>query len=529
MPLLVALLALFSAFPVQSQPQLLFSGLPGQEKYHNPDLIHSFYQNRNMRPLWVRGQGDFQPRVEAVLKILEQSWTHGLNPAQYKVTDIAAMAQNLTSANVIELDALISDSVVHYIADLTSMRGPKGPGDRDVKFWRDPVAQPEILNILAAAGDPIAKVREAEPSYALYESLRQELIRLAALPEDDTKPVFIKGLLKPGRNHAEIPAIRAKFGLAQPSTNTQFYDDALAAQIIKLQKSYGLKADGVIGPKTLDQVNLTSRDKMKQIVANMERLRWVGHSRPDRYILVNIPSATLWAVEDNKVALEMPVIVGKTARPTNSFRTEISGVRFNPNWTVPPTIKRADFLPMLQQDPYVLTKRGIELVANGSTIDPGSVNWNTITSRQLHGIRMVQAPGDDNPLGKVRVIMENPYNIYLHDTNKREMFSEEERNLSSGCIRVSKPEELADFILQKNQDWSESQLRKMIDSGRMRDVKTQENLPVYIMYQTIWLDTEGRLVYGRDIYGEDAKLVKSLEKAGDVHIPAASEKQQISL
>src|SRR5690606_26433776 len=147
-------------------------------------------------------------------------------------------------------------------------------------------------------------------------------------------------------------------------------------------------------------------DRMIQIIANMERLRWLDQSRPERYVLVNIPSASLWAVDNGKVELEMPVIVGKEARPTYSFKTEISGVRFNPNWTVPPTIQKDDFLPMLLEDPMALTKRGIIIKYQGREVDPSKVDWSKVNRENIMNVRMVQAPGDDNPLGKVRVIMD---------------------------------------------------------------------------------------------------------------------------
>jgi murein L,D-transpeptidase YcbB/YkuD len=169
------------------------------------------------------------------------------------------------------------------------------------------------------------------------------------------------------------------------------------------------------------------------------------------------------------------------------------------------------------------------MIHNGRTIDPAAVDWSTVGSRGLSNISMVQNPGDDNPLGKVRVIMENPYNIYLHDTNHREMFSKYERTLSSGCIRVSQPEKLADFILQKNDKWTWNGMQKMIDSGRMRDVPLENKIPVFITYQTIWLDSQGKLVYGKDVYGQDRKLFNTLKNAGGIHIPQAAEKAEISL
>ncbi len=525
---LIAVAGLSLSAPVFSQPQMLMSGIPGAEKFYKPQEMVSFYSNPSMTPIWVRGTGSFQPRIEGVLKILEESWTHGLNPDKYRLEEIKALSKRLNASNKMQLDMLITDAVLRYVHDLTGMRG-SSPGEKQIKYWRQPLETAQVLKLVSGSGDPVAQIRNLEPGYALYDKLREELIRLASMPASASKPSAIRGNLKPGSHYAQIPAIRAKIGLPAASANDQFYDDRLGTAVMGLQKSYGLEADGVIGPKTIELINITNEDKIWQIIANMERLRWIDQSRPDRYVLVNIPSANLWAVDDGEVKLEMPVIVGKTARPTYSFKTEITGIRFNPNWTVPPTIKSKDFLPLLQQNPNALNEKGIRLVANGRTIDPNAVDWNTISSRQLHSLSMVQNPGDDNPLGKVRVIMENPYNIYLHDTNHRDLFEQSERNLSSGCIRLSQPQKLADFILSHNGGWDEEKTAKAIESGRMRDIQVDQPIPVFITYQTIWLDTDGRLVYGRDVYGQDKKLADMLKKANDARLPQVPENAEISL
>ena len=516
--------------PVFSQPQALTGGLPGVERIHNKDTLTISYMNRDMRPIWVRGNGSFQPRVAGIIEILEESWTHGLNPERYHIEDIKTLLANINDENRLELDILVSDSVLHYTHDLTGMRGASQSADKMVKYWREPVESSALLQKLSDAGDPVSLIRDLEPAHNLYAVLRKELIELAALPDDTNgKAIKIGKAIKPGKSAAQIPAIRERLGVPAVDTNSELYDEALAVAVMKLQKDYGLDTDGVINARVMKVINRTNHDKMMQIVANMERLRWISEGRPDRYILVNIPSANLWAVEKGDVKLEMPVIVGKTARPTYSFKTEITGVRFNPNWTVPPTIKRDDFLPALQQDPYALTKKGIKLAVAGKEIDPGKVDWTKVSNKDLHQVHMTQSPGDNNPLGKIRVIMENPYNIYLHDTNHRELFDGKERNLSSGCIRVSKPEELANFIMSKNQDWTEEGMRKLISSGRMRDVPTESSIPVFITYQTVWLNSEGKLVYGEDVYGQDRKLADILKAAKAINIPKAQSAPEISL
>lgn len=519
-----------SIFAERSHAQAFVSGQLDDKAYYDSVNMQAFYEARGMKPIWVRGFSAFQPRVSAVLAILEESWTHGLNPSQYRVDEIRAMAQNINSENRLTLDFAMSDAVIRYARDLTGMRGQGRSADRMLTYWREPLDTAKILEMAATSANPVEKLRGLEPAHNLYQALRAELMRLVAeAPETDAKPLAVKGAIRPGKTHASIPAIRARMGLPSAEAKETVYDEALAVRVMTLQRSNGITPDGVIAGRTLEIISMTNEAKIWQIMANMERLRWIEAGRPDKYILVNIPSATLWAVEEGAVKLEMPVIIGKTARPTYSFKTEITGVRFNPNWTVPPTIKSQDFLPALREDPTTLARKGIRVFHQGRELDSTQVDWNTVSRKDLGRLRMVQSPGDDNPLGKVRVIMENPYNIYLHDTNHREMFDKGERALSSGCVRVSQPEKLADFILSANAEWTWERMEKMIDSGRMRDISAETKMPVYITYQTVWLDSDGRLVYGRDVYGQDAKLAEILKKAGAVHLPQAAVKSEISL
>lgn len=489
-------------------------------------LLNAFYQDRSMRTVWVRGASDFQPRLEGVVKILEDSWTHGLNPEQYHVTRIRELIVDRAGAKTAELDMLVSDAVIRYGRDLTGMRDKNYVHYHQVGYWRQPVAADKLIDDVFKAADPVASLRKLEPTGHLYTALRHELVRLSSEDDDGGKSIAISKSIKPGQSHPAIPLIRERLAV---DGSGEVYDDGLASHIMTLQRGYDMDDNGVITKELAALLSKTREERILQISANMERLRWLDQERPERYVLVNIPSASLWAVDKGKVELEMPVIVGKEARPTYSFKTEISGVRFNPNWTVPPTIQKDDFLPMLMQDPHSLTKRGIIIKYQGKEVDPAKVDWTKVNRKNIMNVKMVQAPGDDNPLGKVRVIMDNPYNIYLHDTNNRTVFDKKARALSSGCVRVAQPEKLAEFILRDNAKWDEGSLRRNIDSGKMRDVATDVKIPVFITYQTIWLDENGRLVYGQDLYGQDKKLGDMLKKSGSIHIPNHSKDSKISL
>jgi murein L,D-transpeptidase YcbB/YkuD len=351
------------------------------------------------------------------------------------------------------------------------------------------------------------------------------LVDIVDEPDVPVQKIPVGGIIRPGDTSPRIPAIRARMGLPGDS---RVYDETLARRVMAFQETRGVAPDAVIGGETVKLMNATRQDRINQILANLERLRWIDQDKPSRYILVNIPSATLWAVEEGDTILQMPVVVGKVKRPTIAFRTDVTGVRFNPNWTVPPTIKNEDFLPALQEDPLYLSKRGIEITTGfgreSQTIDPTTVDWADMTTEDLKGLNMIQSPGTTNPLGRVRVIMPNGYNIYLHDTNAPEYLQRSNRTLSSGCIRVAEPVKLADFILKDKAGWDQTRTDKVLESARMTEVMTDVKLPVYILYQTVWQDERGGIIFGPDVYGEDAVIAAQLRARGAIHIPGTPEK-----
>ncbi|PZO88254.1 MAG: murein L,D-transpeptidase [Micavibrio aeruginosavorus] len=496
--------------------------------YLDQKTLLEFYDKR-AGTVWLRGITTFQPRAEGALGVLGQSWSHGLNPDKYHVPRLKALMAQGPSMNRSEFDMLLTDGIVRYARDISGNRiGNKGSSEGG-KYWREPLTVQQILDQVVDAANPIAALNELAPQSKLYNALHQELIALAANADEPFEQIETGASLKPQDKNAAVPFIRARLGLEPAKSHAEVYDDETAAQVMKLQRRNAIKPDGVIGPATLALLNRGPKQKMEQIVANMERLRGIEEKRPDRYIIVNIPSASLWAVEKGDIAIEMPVVVGKEGRQTNSFRTEISGVRFNPTWTVPPTIKREDLLPLLQSKPERFLERGIRITLNGAEVDPMTTDWSKVTPGTVGKYNMVERPGVENPLGRIRVLMENPYNIYLHDTNHREAFATDERSLSSGCIRVAEPERLANFILKSNKGWSWQRMLDIIDTGKTRDISAEEKMPVYIAYQTVWLDSEGHLIYGKDIYGQDAKLVQDIEKTDGIHIPEKIEQPQISL
>lgn len=502
--------------------QALEVGRLGQVKFVDTPGMKAFYESRGYESVWLQSSFLRQRKAETLLEAFEASWKHGLNPESYHVSEIRRLMKETKDAERFQVDLMLSDALVRYGKDLTGMRvNPRSIGQRS-KYWREPLRGIDILDHVANSTSTLAALQSLAPKGRLYKKLQSELIRLYNEPEESgEKAIRLRGLLKPGATHKAVLTLRERMGLkaANAVNGAYYYDDQLARRVMAFQKSHGLKPDGIIGPHTIKLMNMSRDDRINQILVNLERLRWVEPNKPDRYVMVNVPSAMLWGVEDGRVTLEMPVVVGRKKRPTNIFTTTITGIRFNPTWTVPPTIKKEDYLPKLQEDPYYLSDRGIELMEQGMTVDPGIIDWGSKTWQEVNAMRMVQGSGGGNPLGRVRVIMNNPFNIYLHDTPTKSYFKLTDRALSSGCVRMAEAVKFADFVLKPNDNWSGDRKQRILNSGKQTEVWAQKPLPVYILYQTVWLGDRGQVVYGTDLYGHDRALLKVLSDMGAVVFP----------
>lgn len=499
--------------------RLLEAGRIGDAPLEFAGDIRAFYAQRQNDPLWTGALAPY-PRTRQLITALRDASTHGLNPQRYHLQEISDRMSERDKVLRAELELYLSDAAIKYTQDMKGQR-LKGKALKGELASASPVLTPiEILNGFAESSDAQKIFADLLPKSATYARLRQAYIDLSAKAEESYAqylPLDFSGIMRPGLRHRNIPGLRSRLGAEPQTSDRLLYDDALFAAVMKFQREEGLKDDGVIGLDTLAALNRTNKDRLMQLRVNMERLRWMeGRSRPDKFVVVNIPAATLWAVEGDKVQFEMPVIVGRPERATPALVTEIKGVRFNPDWTVPPTIKKEDILPKLREDPYYLTNKGIELTYRGEhgieTLDPAAVEWERVTYADLHVLNMVQVPGVANPLGRVRVLMDNPYSIYLHDTNQKEYFDKYARALSSGCIRMKEPLKVAEFIMSGEKGWDIGRIASVIAAGRTSDRLIAKKIPVYILYYTVWIDDRDRVVFGRDIYNRDKALDAALTK-----------------
>jgi murein L,D-transpeptidase YcbB/YkuD len=492
----------------------------------DPKAVQAFYIDRDSNYYWAGMMG---PTMEAerMIGVLEHSWQHGLNPATYHIKTIKNLQAQNNREGTAKLDVLLTDAFIRYVHDMSGMRVDVASLGMDASFWKKPYNADQTLEFLEKGQSVTAVLNSVTPQSQTYRQLQRELIALVQKPPEPYLSVlpisFGDQLLRPNERHKSVPDLRLRLGLKAQTEDKYLYDDWLAGTVMKFQRDNGLPADGMIGPATLKLLNRSDEAKMTQVVVNLERLRWVDESRPGRFVMVNIPAATLWAIDNNRVQFEIPVIVGKPERPTKPFIAKITGVRFNPDWTVPSTIKKEDILPKLQADPDYLGNKGMELIhltkQGAETIDPNRVDWNDISTSELASLQMVQMPGAHNPLGRIRILMPNKYDIYLHDTNQPEYFEKNQRAASSGCIRLKEPEKMAAFVMGDEKGWDAKRLNAVLDAGKTRDEQITEPFPVYILYYTAWADEYGRIIFGNDIYGLDEKLIQALSDIDGFDLP----------
>ncbi len=487
------------------------------------EVIDSFYLQRDGKPLWVKGKR-LNKSGKKLLKVLQKSWVHGFNPNNYYVSKIENFIDGkryLSKEKALNIELLLTSGYIRYVQDLSGMRVDAYTLGLRKNDWLQRITPQAAVDILP---DNLKNIdiflQNREPKSTTYQRLKEELVSLVENNNDDdirNVPINFNRVLYPNRGDKNIPALRVRLGVYQDEQEDLYtYDKKLVAAVKAFQREKGLKPDGIIGKQTLFALNHGKKDKIRQIIINLERLRWIPDEKPERFVVVNIPSAQLWAIDNGAVKFTMPVVVGRKKRATPQFITKIHGVRFNPTWTVPPTIKKEDILPHLQENSGYLADKGMELFdgygKDAPTLDPSSIDWSNISEIELNNLNMVQIPGAHNPLGRIRVLMPNEYNIYLHDTNDKSLFRRSDRAKSSGCVRMKDPHKVAMFALENRKGWSEDKMANILKTGKIKDVYTSDKVSVYILYYTVWLDENHEVIYGQDIYGRDDKLFDQLKK-----------------
>jgi len=276
-----------------------------------------------------------------------------------------------------------------------------------------------------------------------------------------------------------------------------------------------LAQDGVVGPATLEALNVPVEERIRQIEVNMERWRWLPQTLGTRYLLVNIANFELGVMEDSRRVMSLRAIVGKPYQRTPAFNAEMTYLVLNPYWNVPSDIARKEMVPLIKKDLEYLRKNSIRVFSGRNSarkeVDPADLDWSSFTSGYFPYF-LRQDAGSKNALGSMKFMFPNRFNVYLHDTPDKGLFNRTVRQFSHGCIRIEKALELAEYLLAKDSRWTRETLLESLNVSVDRAIRIPDPIEVYILYWTAWVDEDGTVQFRNDIYGRDKPLAEALEE-----------------
>lgn len=514
----------------------------GQSRAHDRAADHgarralgSIYANTADRPLWsVNGRATAQ--ALALVRILRDAQDYGLEPRDYDGDALAALARRAgaqqpeteRSAGLwAQFDVRLTMQALHLVCDLHYGRINPSAAGFALERPRRRLDLDAVLRSLARSDDVRRTIVSVEPTFYPYRLLEQALGRyrqLAARDESLTDlPPLPRRSVKAAQRYRGAPALRRRLRVVgdlpaaaddRPGTaDSEELDPALVSALERFQRRHGLAVDGILGPATFRQLTTPFAMRVRQIELNLERLRWLPDLQPP-LVIVNIPQFHLYAFHTMRRpsadTLQMNVIVGRTASGahTPTFITQMKYVVFRPYWNVPRNITVREMLPDIRAKRGYLASQHLQIVRGESdAATPVPATAENLAALAAGRLRLRQLPGPENALGLIKFGVPNPYDVLLHSTPARWLFSSPRRAFSHGCIRVSDPAALAVFALSDTPgEWSREKIEAAMNGPDNRRVELLKPIPVIVLYETAFATAEGEVLFFRDLYGEDSRL-----------------------
>jgi murein L,D-transpeptidase YcbB/YkuD len=501
----------------------------GDEVIYTSKMLPAFYERRAYRLAWSGGDG-LLPQIDSLIAAVEDADAQGLRPQDYHLGRIKAAIRALpfryetrrpvNPGLLADLDLLLTDAFLMYAYHLQAGRLNPETIDPEWYIMRPERDLADVLEAALASNRIRAALEDLLPRDASYRELRRyrsSYLDLAARGGWGEVPPGAK--LQKGDRGARVGALRERLEasgyLRCLDGDEDLFDDALQEAVREFQARHGLDTDGVVGPRTLAAINVSPADRARQIEVNMERWRWLPRDLGERYVMINIADFDLRVVEAHEILMEMRVMVGRDYRQTPVFSDVMTYLVLSPYWNVPWSIAVKDKLPLIKENPAYLTQQKIRVFsgwgADAEEIDPLSVDWSEVTPASFK-YRLRQDPGPQNALGRIKFMFPNKFNVYLHDTPSRDLFNKTVRAFSSGCIRIEKPLELAEYLLRADPKWTRAALIAAIDKSVEQTVRLPEPIAVHVLYCTAWVDEDGVLQLRDDIYGRDQAILEGLRE-----------------
>jgi len=517
------------------------SNRPSSPAFPTRQTLLDFYAKRGQRLAWCSASGAVLPVADTLVEALERASEHGLDPEEYAVAPLRRMRKEMRAARgndaVVarwaDFDLLLTTAFFRYASDLST--GRVHPDEIRSEWMTVPpeLDLPGALDQALQDGQFEKLLQSLPPPHPGYGRLRDGLVDLRkAQAAGGWKTIPPGPALQQGARGQRVALLRERLGerggVRPAATGTAagpVFDAALVEAVRQFQERHGLEPDGIVAGETLAAMNVPVERRIRQVELNLERWRWMPRRLGVLHVEVNIPGFELALVRDGKAALRSKIVAGAAFTPTPVFSDRIVAVIANPPWNVPREIAVREYLPELREDPRLFLQHGIRIFAPEDArkkkgadakknddaemreVDPESVRWRRVDDEEFD-YRLRQDPGPENALGRIKFQLTNDFQIYLHDTPAQAAFAEASRDLSHGCIRVEQARGLADRLLGDES----GRLEEALASDKEQAIPVRPAVPIQILYLTAWVDEEGVLRFGPDVYEFDPPQQAALER-----------------
>lgn len=478
----------------------------------NVKTYQQFYASNNYTSVWIHQKG-LSNITKQFLQVLDSLQYDALNPEKYYYTNLKQRAifilneKNMDSIMQFELD--MTNSFFTASKDLALGSNRLVKMNKDWKIKNDSLFNESALLKKCTDGMSITAAFESiRPNHPWYKKFKDEYCKLLnnIQPDSVLTIIDLRDSISIGFNSPSVAILRKKIhrevGLPLDTISTMWAEDLLEA-VRRFQFKNQIKPTGKLDTVTLTALKTKTADKLKKIAINMERFRWMRHEFKQPFIWVNVPKMELDYYDKDSVQFNMRVVVGKISRKTPTLDAKIENIVFSPPWNVPETIMREEVVPGIsRRGGSYLSRRGLRATdSRGRPVNPSVIN-----SSNYRRFNISQAPGYRSSLGEVKFNMPNPWAIYLHDTPHREDFVKHYRAYSSGCIRVHKPKEFAEFLIQDPSLYSYNKIDSICKMRRTISYPMKREIAVHIVYLTNAIDSNGNIMYLKDVYGWDKNM-----------------------
>jgi L,D-transpeptidase YcbB len=460
--------------------------------------IRSFYNARNYQYAWFSTAGVteqarfFWNQYDYAVSYLKDSTL--ANRIFYKQAENYMNQEKVTvnkkDTSLLNTEFALTENFIRFINSTYE----KGYVKRKEQERFIPIKKADPLYL----ADSILSKKHSDEKYYeqvndMYGSLKKNLELYYNIAKSGGWPdiAATKSSLKKGESQPSIPAIkkRLQFTLDMPGIDTSaVFTDTLEMAVKKFQHRHGYKEDGIISAQLIKDMNVPVTKRLMEILINMDRMRWMPQKPTGNLIVVNIPEFMLHVYDGKSKVFDMVVVVGRVGNNTMMFNGDLNQIVFSPYWNVPASIIKSEIMPAIARNPGYLARKNMEQI----------------------GSNIRQKPGPGNALGKVKFIFPNSFNMYFHDTPSKSLFGQDKRAFSHGCIRLSEPQKMAEWLLRNDPNWNTDKIVSAMNQTTEKGVKLKEAIPVFIIYYTAWVDEDGQLNFRDDVYKHDNELMNKM-------------------